>query len=150
MASFYERAYTLLAPPRLGVFRFILGGLTMDRSIHDYMSNLPIRELLVYTLVSMIPIGFVTTYGSISRVTGVNPRIVGRILASNPYPILIPCHRVVRSDGSLGGYSMGGPKVKRRILELEGVKFDPSGRVLKEHIIDMFGVIYSNYNGMNF
>jgi methylated-DNA-[protein]-cysteine S-methyltransferase len=55
-------------------------------------------------------------------------RAVGRALATNPFPIIIPCHRAVRSDGSLGGYQ-GGLAMKRALLEMEGVEFDARGRV---------------------
>ena len=48
-------------------------------------------------------------------------RAVGTVLGHNPIPVLIPCHRVVRSDGALGQYSMGGAPVKREILTREGV-----------------------------
>ena len=106
-----------------------------DKPLSDYINSVQVRHLLVYLLVSLVPPGFVTTYGSISRVSGIAPRVVGRILAANPYPIIIPCHRVVRGDRSLGGYSMGGPRVKRMILEVEGVEFVSKGRVLEEHVV---------------
>lgn len=91
----------------------------------------------VWALVSLVPPGLVTTYGSIARVLQVSPRLVGRALKANPYPIVVPCHRVVRSDGSLGGYSLGGPRVKRRLLEVEGVEFTGDGRVRREYIVDL-------------
>ena len=90
----------------------------------------------VYTIISLVPPGLVTTYGSIARLLGTSPRIVGRALRDNKSPILVPCHRVVRSDGSLGGYSgPGGVEMKRRLLELEGVKFE-GDRVRPDHIVD--------------
>ena len=46
---------------------------------------------------------------------------MGTALAHNPVPLVVPCHRVVRSDGMIGQYSMGGPSVKRRILAAEGL-----------------------------
>src|SRR3972149_535815 len=49
---------------------------------------------------------------------GGSPRAVGRALGRNPYPLLIPCHRVVGKDGGLGGYT-GGVALKRKLLELE-------------------------------
>jgi hypothetical protein len=49
-------------------------------------------------------------------------RAVGTALGKNPVPLLIPCHRVVRADGTLGQYSMGGSRVKRTLLEVEGVE----------------------------
>jgi O-6-methylguanine DNA methyltransferase len=49
-------------------------------------------------------------------------RAAGNALAANPIPLLIPCHRVVRTDGQIGNYGMGGPAVKRRLLRLEGAE----------------------------
>jgi methylated-DNA-[protein]-cysteine S-methyltransferase len=78
-----------------------------------------------------IPRGGVSTYGSIARRLG-RPgaaRAVGSALAGNPFPIIIPCHRAIRSDGTLGGYQ-GGPEMKRALLEMEGLEFDARGRVI--------------------
>ena len=55
-------------------------------------------------------------------------RAVGRALAENPFPILIPCHRAVRSDGGIGGYQ-GGSAMKRSLLAMEGVEFIGEDRV---------------------
>jgi O-6-methylguanine DNA methyltransferase len=66
----------------------------------------------------LVPVGYVTSYGSISRVVGGSARAVGRVEASNVVPLLVPCHRVVKSDLSLGGYGYG-KKVKLEILERE-------------------------------
>jgi methylated-DNA-[protein]-cysteine S-methyltransferase len=77
-----------------------------------------------------IPRGFVTSYSNLAAQAG-RPRAqraVGSALASNPFPLVIPCHRTVRRDGSLGGYG-GGLPMKRALLHLEGVGFDPLGRV---------------------
>ena len=96
-----------------------------------------IRDLapIAYTLLQLVPPGRVTTYSSLARALGTSPRVVGRLMALNPNPVVVPCHRVVRSDGSLGGYSMGGPRIKRRLLEMEGVTFDREGRVRRIHFI---------------
>ena len=69
-----------------------------------------------------VPRGFVTTYGRIARHLGAprSSRAVGRALATNPFPIVIPCHRAVRSNGGLGGYQ-GSAEMKGRLLEMEGV-----------------------------
>ena len=70
-----------------------------------------------------IPSGAVWTYGQVARAIG-KPRAsraVGQALGRNPVPIVIPCHRVVASDGSLGGYSGGGGlDSKKLLLHLEG------------------------------
>lgn len=77
-----------------------------------------------------IPRGRVSSYQRIAAQLG-RPgaaRAVGTALAANPFPILIPCHRAIRSDGSLGGYQ-GGLAMKRALLEMEGVRVDATGRV---------------------
>ena len=79
---------------------------------------------------SKIPRGKVTTYGTIAMrlASPKAARAVGTALARNPFPLIIPCHRVVRSHGSLGGFG-GGLPMKQKLLEMEGVIFDLSGRV---------------------
>ena len=85
----------------------------------------------VYAMTSLIPMGKVTTYGAIAKAIG-SPRAaraVGNALGANANPIVVPCHRVVRSDGVLGGYSGGeGPATKAKLLSREGVKVS-SGKV---------------------
>ena len=85
------------------------------------MSYLTPYQRKVLLCVSEVPKGYVTTYGSVSKVAGGGARAVGNVMARNPFPLIIPCHRVVRGDLSLGGYS-GGISVKRFLLEIEGVK----------------------------
>lgn len=80
-------------------------------------------EQEVLAALRRIPTGEVRTYGEIARAVGQpgSARAVGTACARNPVPLLIPCHRVVRSDGGLGGYSLtGGVGLKRRLLESEG------------------------------
>ncbi len=95
-----------------------------------------VAQEAVYALVSLVPPGKVTTYSDIAELLGLNPRIVASILASNERLIVVPCHRVVGKDGKLKGYALGGPRFKRRLLEIEGVKFD-GDRVSKECMIDL-------------
>ena len=71
-----------------------------------------------------IPPGEVRPYSWVAREIG-HPgavRAAGSALAKNPVPLLIPCHRVVRSDGHIGNYSLGGARNKRRLLEFEGAQ----------------------------
>jgi methylated-DNA-[protein]-cysteine S-methyltransferase len=88
----------------------------------------------VLRLEHAIPRGQVSTYGRIAHHLGVpgGARAVGTALAKNPFPILIPCHRVVRSDGSVGGYR-GGSTMKRALLAMEGIKFSSDGKVPAAH-----------------
>lgn len=74
----------------------------------------------VYRIVSAIPIGETRSYQWVARKAG-RPgacRAVGQILKNNPWPVIIPCHRVVASDGTPGGYVFGLQK-KRALLDLE-------------------------------
>jgi methylated-DNA-[protein]-cysteine S-methyltransferase len=75
------------------------------------------------------------TYGGLAASVGVagGARAVGNVMAGNPFPLVIPCHRVVRSGGSLGGFG-GGAEMKKGLLRLEGVAFDAQGCVLPEHL----------------
>jgi O-6-methylguanine DNA methyltransferase len=80
-------------------------------------------EVAVWMKALEIPRGEVRPYGWIAAEIG-RPkavRAVGTALAHNPVPLVVPCHRVVRSDGLIGQYSMGGPDAKRRVLGSEGL-----------------------------
>jgi methylated-DNA-[protein]-cysteine S-methyltransferase len=77
------------------------------------------KDVLAET--ARVPFGRTTTYGTIAGKIG-RPRAsraVGNALGSNPIPIVVPCHRVLRAGGDVGGYA-GGPERKRRLLRLEG------------------------------
>jgi methylated-DNA-[protein]-cysteine S-methyltransferase len=78
-----------------------------------------------------IPRGWVSTYGRIARSLEVPKaaRAVGNALSQNPFPIIIPCHRAIRSNGELGGFQ-GGINMKRALLELEGLELSTTGKVL--------------------
>lgn len=80
-----------------------------------------------------IPPGKVDTYSGLAAKIG-SPRAaraVGTALANNPFPLVIPCHRVVRADGSLGGFG-GGIGMKKELLNKEGVVLDGQNRVPEE------------------
>ena len=65
-----------------------------------------------------IPYGEVRTYGWVSGIAGGSPRSAGNALGANPIPIIIPCHRVIRADGSIGGFS-SGMEIKRTLMDME-------------------------------
>jgi methylated-DNA-[protein]-cysteine S-methyltransferase len=83
-------------------------------------------RLHVLRLIRSIPFGEVRSYGTVACLAG-SPgaaRAVGGAMASNPVPIIIPCHRVIASNGRLTGFSApGGIKIKKYLLQMEGVEF---------------------------
>ena len=84
-----------------------------------------IKDEDVYQLLLQIPEGKTTTYRDLAAALG-NPlasRLIGRILGRNPNPITVPCHRVVKSDGTLGGYR-GGIDKKIELLKKEGISIN--------------------------
>ncbi len=82
----------------------------------------------VLKCVSMVPVGYVTTYGEVAKAMGGSPRAVGRVMATNPFPPLVPCHRVVRSDFTLGGFG-GGIAMKWEILQRENRGYSQSMKI---------------------
>ncbi len=78
-----------------------------------------------------VPRGSITTYQRLAAHLGNRngARAIGNALKNNPFPIIIPCHRAIRSDGTLGGFQ-GGMKMKRALLEIEGIEFSVEGKVL--------------------
>lgn len=93
--------------------------------------GLSVFRRAVYAVVAKIPEGHVLSYGAVAAKAG-SPRAVravGTALSENCYQD-VPCHRVIRSDGTIGEYAFGGPKAKRHRLEEEGILVDNAGRVV--------------------
>lgn len=82
----------------------------------------------IYALARGIGWGQTTTYGTLAQTLGVGPqaaRDVGKAMARNPVPLIIPCHRVLAAGGKIGGFSApGGSRTKLKMLELEGVRIE--------------------------
>ncbi len=88
--------------------------------VYNNLSGLTLFQKKVYTVVRYIPKGQVKSYSWVAKRIK-NPkavRSVGTALNKNPFPIIIPCHRVVNSDGSFGEYAFGR-SLKKRLLEIE-------------------------------
>lgn len=96
------------------------------------MNRVPSFHRKVLCVLARIPRGRVSTYAAVAARAGSlsGARAAGQGCAKNPFPILFPCHRVIRSDGFLGGFG-GGLPLKKAFLELEGVTFDARGKVDK-------------------
>ena len=74
----------------------------------------------IWNQLKKIKVGNTTTYGKIAKKYKLSPRHVGKICGQNNLLLVVPCHRVIRTDGSLGGYtSVGGIKLKKKLLEFE-------------------------------
>jgi len=80
------------------------------------------REEKIYKNLLQVPPGKITTYSELSKSIGLEngQRIVGQIMKKNPFPVIVPCHRVVKSDGGIGGYAFG-VDVKKNMLIKEGI-----------------------------
>jgi len=90
-------------------------------------------QIKVWNAISKIPKGKVKTYKELARSIRKPKasRAVANACGKNPFPIKIPCHRVIRSDGRLGGYSgKGGIKTKRKLLRSEGVLIQDQFQIL--------------------
>ncbi len=85
---------------------------------------------MIYKKLLQVPRGKITTYGELSKAVGLKNghRVVGQIMNKNPYPVIIPCHRVVNSNGQIGGYAYG-QDVKTNMLYKEGIKIQ-NGKIL--------------------
>ncbi|MBD3195820.1 MAG: methylated-DNA--[protein]-cysteine S-methyltransferase [Candidatus Lokiarchaeota archaeon] len=117
------------------ISRFLNGEeIKFDLNILDFQncSKFQKRVLIVE---SMIPRGKVNTYKLLAQNIG-SPnasRAVGNALAKNPFPIIIPCHRVIKSNFQIGNYQ-GGSVMKRKLLESEGVQFKENDMVDPKHL----------------
>ncbi|MCH8914889.1 MAG: MGMT family protein [Thaumarchaeota archaeon] len=87
-------------------------------------------EQKIYKKLLEVPKGQITTYGELAKAVGLKngQRIVGKIMNKNPYPVIIPCHRVVMSTGKIGGYAFG-EHIKIRLLNDEGIQIK-NGKII--------------------
>ncbi len=94
-------------------------------------------EQKVYKKLLEVPKGQITTYSELAKAVGLKngQRVVGKIMNKNPYPVIIPCHRVVMSTGKIGGYAFG-EHVKIKLLNDEGIQ------IKNGKIIDLENKIY--------
>lgn len=119
----------------LSTLKLIFDGKNVSSKFELEMKHLSDYAQKVLNCVSLVPVGYVTTYGKVAKAMGGSPRAVGRVMATNPFPPLVPCHRVVRSDFTLGGFG-GGITMKWEILQREnrgyqeGMKIKVNGKSL--------------------
>ena len=124
------------APPRVeivavidAVVRYYAGERIEFFSVAIDLGDRPPFFARVYDHVRKLGWGETTTYGAVARALDAGPehaRAVGQAMATNPVPLIIPCHRVLAAGGAIGGFSApGGALSKARMLELEGVPVAP-------------------------
>lgn len=84
----------------------------------------------IYKKLLQVPRGQITTYGELSKSVGLKngQRLIGKIMSNNPYPVIIPCHRVILSTGKIGGYVFG-ENVKTKMLSDEGIQIE-NGKII--------------------
>ena len=92
----------------------------------------------VYRKLLQVPKGKVTTYSELAKAVGLKngQRAIGRIMNKNPFPVIVPCHRVILSNGKIGGYAWG-EKIKTNMLSKEGIKIK-NGKILDSDKIYRF------------
>lgn len=138
-----EKAFPGAIPGKRGAdslceqLRAFLAGAKVEFSLADLdLADIGGFTRRVLTADHAIPRGRVMTYGGLATRLGVPgaARAVGAVMAQNPFPLIIPCHRVIGSDRGLHGFG-GGLPMKKALLTMEGVAFDGRGRVLPEHIL---------------
>jgi len=119
----------------LKTLKTIFDGKDVTPNFETVMDYMPKYTRKVLKCVAMVPVGYITTYGAVAKAVGGSPRAVGNAMAFNPFALLIPCHRVVRADFSVGGYGLNGD-VKGQILQREdrGCKEDVKLKINGENL----------------
>lgn len=127
----YNMSFQVLHKPNnfaettIAVLKTVYDGKNIDLNLQLHTANLSAYTKQVLKTTSKIPVGYVSSYGAISKVAGGSPRAVGNVMAANPFAPIVPCHRVVKSDLTLGNYG-GGITVKFQLLRRERRGFKTS------------------------
>ncbi|ABW01897.1 MGMT family protein [Caldivirga maquilingensis] len=121
------------------------------------MAKIPNDNLgLVMLAILAIPRGFVASYSDLAELLNMTPRLIGLFASKNPMPVLIPCHRVINRDGTIGGYSAwhrDGKGIKAMLLSMEnvrvnGIKVSKDNFVDSSELKDNFYRIYNYYHSL--
>jgi len=126
----------------LSFLKSIYEGQNVSVNFSLALTRLPAYTQKVLKATAQIPLGYVASYGSIAKAVGGGPRAVGNIMAANPFAPIVPCHRVVKSDFTLGGYG-GGLRAKVELLGKEKRGFSsPKGIAVSGRQLMVFPVEY--------
>ena len=130
----YNTSFQVLLEPSafakntLASLKSIYDGKDISTNFSLATAHLPVYTRKVLKTTSAVPLGYVTSYSAITKAVDGGSRAVGNIMASNPFAPIVPCHRVVKSDFTLGGYG-GGLKVKLELLRREKRGFSSSREI---------------------
>jgi len=130
----YNTSFQVLLEPSafakntLASLKSIYDGKDINTNFFLATAHLPVYTRKVLKTTSAVPLGYVTSYSAITKAVDGGSRAVGNIMASNPFAPIVPCHRVVKSDFTLGGYG-GGLKVKLELLRREKRGFSSSREI---------------------
>src|SRR4030042_1175187 len=119
---------TAFAKNALATLKSIYDGKNVTPNLFLATNHLSLYTKKVLRTTLTVPLGYVTSYGEIAKAVGGGPRAVGNIMASNPFAPIVPCHRVVRANFSLGGYGFG-IKTKIDFLRREKQGFSSSREI---------------------
>ena len=105
----------------LKTVRLMIEGKDVVLNFKYEMAHLPKYTQRVLNYLAQVPVGYVTTYGALAKATGGGARAVGNVMASNPLAPLVPCHRVVRTNYTIGGYGgeVVGPGISMKLTLLQ-------------------------------
>lgn len=129
-----EAASTPLAERVFDTMKAMFRGESVSWNFELEQARLSSYARKVLNCLAKVPLGYVTTYGALASIAGGGPRAVGQIMRSNPFAPIIPCHRVIKSDFSIGGYggSLTEVRLKRVLLEREDKGFNEPSHVKTE------------------
>ena len=121
--------HTIKVIIRKSVLQFMYGKLAINMDVSEFTQ----KEISVYRELLLVPHGATVSYGMLAARAGIpgGARFIGNTMAKNNFPIIIPCHRVIKSDGTMGNYS-GGKQIKAFLLNHEksfSFPLDRAGRL---------------------
>jgi methylated-DNA-[protein]-cysteine S-methyltransferase len=114
----YSAEHSPFADRALDSLKRVYYGKDVSERLSLAMGHLPEYTQKILRAVFLIPVGYASSYGLVAKAAGGSPRAVGHVMATNPFAPIVPCHRVVSSDFTLGGYG-GGLDAKLAFLERE-------------------------------
>jgi O-6-methylguanine DNA methyltransferase len=142
----FEAEFQVLIAPStyakemFGLMEKVVQGKKINLNVNLKTSHLPAYTQRVLRATMQIPVGYVASYGAVAKAAGGGARAVGNVMANNCFAPLVPCHRVVKSDFTLGGYG-GGLKVKLELLKREKQGFtEPQKILVQGGVLEVFPV----------